>query len=121
MLLDATGGRITFGDGNHGRIPPAGAPVLARYRATAADLAGFPPVLMVNSEADELRVSGEVFAATLAAASVPVEVVTEPGTEHGHLNRPDEPAASATIDRVVRWLDHLTTRTAVSTTEGTTS
>ena len=102
--------------------PVDGAPLPAvPGLATAADLAGFPPVLMVNSEADELRVSGEVFAATLAAASVPVEVVTEPGTEHGHLNRPDEPAASATIDRVVRWLDHLTTRTAVSTTEGTTS
>jgi acetyl esterase/lipase len=72
--------------------------------AAASDLVGFPPVLMVNSEVDELRVSGEVFAATLAAAGVPTEVVTEPGTRHGHLNRPDEPAASATIDRVVRWL-----------------
>jgi acetyl esterase len=77
--------------------------------ATPADLAGFPPVLMVNGEADELRVSGETFAATLAAASVPVEVVTEPGTEHGHLNRPDEPAASVTIERVVDWLDGLDT------------
>jgi acetyl esterase len=54
-------------------------------------------------------VSGETFAATLAAASVPVEVVTEPGTEHGHLNRPDEPAASVTIERVVDWLDGLDT------------
>ncbi|MFE5670166.1 alpha/beta hydrolase [Agromyces sp. NPDC056523] len=76
------------------------------------DLAGFPPVLMVNGEADELRMSGEVFAATLAAASVPVEVVTEPGTEHGHLNRPDEPAASVTVDRVVRWLAGLETAAA---------
>lgn len=85
--------------------------------ATPADVAGFPPVLMVNGEADELRVSGEVFATTLAAASVAVEVVTEPGTEHGHLNRPAEPAASVTVDRVVRWLDHLTT---LSITEGIT-
>jgi acetyl esterase len=77
--------------------------------ATPADLAGFPPVLMVNGEADELRVSGELFAATLAAASVPVEVVTEPGTEHGHLNRPDEPAASVTVERVVRWAAGLDT------------
>ncbi|MGR0219052.1 alpha/beta hydrolase [Agromyces sp. ZXT2-6] len=75
--------------------------------ATPADVAGFPPVLMVNDEADELRVSGEVFAATLAAASVPVEVVTEPGTEHGHLNRPGEPAASVTVDRVVDWIAGL--------------
>ncbi|WP_438856127.1 alpha/beta hydrolase [Agromyces sp. M3QZ16-3] len=75
--------------------------------AAPDDLAGFPPVLMVNGEADELRVSGEAFAATLVAAGVPTEVVTEPGTEHGHLNRPDEPAASATVDRVVAWLEAL--------------
>ncbi|WP_448002475.1 alpha/beta hydrolase [Agromyces bauzanensis] len=75
--------------------------------AAASDLAGFPPVLMVNSESDELRVSGEVFAETLAEAGVPLELVIEPGTEHGHLNRPGEPAASATLDRVVRWLDAL--------------
>jgi acetyl esterase len=77
--------------------------------ATPADLAGFPPVLMVNGEADELRVSGELFAATLAAASVAVDVVIEPGTEHGHLNRPHEPAASVTIERVVAWLEGLDT------------
>jgi acetyl esterase/lipase len=76
-------------------------------RAAPSDLAGFPPVLMINGEADELRVSGEVFAATLADAGVPLELVTEPGTEHGHLNRPDEPAASASIERVVRWVDGL--------------
>ncbi|MRX43071.1 alpha/beta hydrolase [Agromyces kandeliae] len=76
-------------------------------RATPEDVAGYPPVLMVNGEADELRVSGEAFAATLVAAGVPVMLVTEPGTEHGHLNRPDEPAASATVDRAVRWIDDL--------------
>lgn len=75
--------------------------------ATPADVAGFPPVLMVNGEADELRVSGEAFATTLTDASVPVEVVTEPGTEHGHLNRPGEPAASVTVDRVIDWLPTL--------------
>jgi acetyl esterase len=78
-------------------------------RATPAELAGFPPVLMVNGEADELRVSGEMFAASLDAAGVPTEVVTEPGTEHGHLNRPDEPAASVTVDRVLRWIAGLDT------------
>ena len=93
-------------------------------RAAGSDVAGLPPVLMINSEADELRVSGEVFAATLAGAGVPIEVVVEPGTEHGHLNRPGEPAASASIERVVRWVgglaasDHLTT---LRSTEGTSS
>jgi acetyl esterase len=86
--------------------------------AAASDVAGFPPVLMINGEADELRVSGEVFAATLAAARVPLELVVEPGTEHGHLNRPDEAAASDSIERVVRWIATLTT---LRTTEGTPS
>lgn len=84
-------------------------------RAAASDLAGFPPVLMINDEADELRVSGEVFAATLDEAGVPLELIVEPGTEHGHLNRPDEAATSDSIERVVRWIATLTT---LRTTEG---
>jgi hypothetical protein len=31
---------------------------------------------------------------------------------HGHLNRPGEPAASVTVDRVVRWLAGLDTAAA---------
>ncbi|MDQ0895952.1 alpha/beta hydrolase [Agromyces ramosus] len=72
--------------------------------AAASDLAGFPPVLMINSEIDELRVSGEVFAATLVEAGVPLELVMEARTAHGHLNRPDEPAASVSIERVATWI-----------------
>ena len=61
---------------------------------------------MINGDVDELRVSGELFAATLAAAGRDIVVLAfEPGTEHGHLNRPDEPAASATLDRIAAWLD----------------
>ena len=73
--------------------------------AEPSDVVGFPPTIVVNGDVDELRVSGELFAATLAAAGVPVELAFEPGTEHGHLNRPDEPAASATVDRVAAWID----------------
>jgi acetyl esterase len=75
--------------------------------ATADDLADFPPTLIINGEVDELQVSANVFATTLRAAGRPVEVVVEPGTEHGHLNRPDEPAASASIDRFARALAAL--------------
>lgn len=71
--------------------------------AEPADLVGFPPTIIVNDETDELRVSGEAFAATLAAAGVSVQVSTEPGTEHGHLNQPDTPAARSTIDRIAAW------------------
>ena len=62
---------------------------------------------MVNGDVDELRVSGESFAASLRAAGRAVEVVTEPGTDHGHLNRPQEPAASVTIDRFATRLAAL--------------
>ncbi|WP_292788185.1 MULTISPECIES: alpha/beta hydrolase fold domain-containing protein [unclassified Microbacterium] len=62
-------------------------------------LASFPPTIMVNDETDELRVSGEAFARSLAAAGVEVAAVVEPGTTHGHLNRPEEAAFAATIDR----------------------
>lgn len=73
-------------------------------RAAASDLAGFPPVLMINSEIDLLRLSGEVFAETLVAAGIPMELVTEPAVLHGHLNRPEESGATASLDRVVRWI-----------------
>lgn len=75
--------------------------------ATPAALAGFPPTLMINSDADELRVSGEAFAASLRDAGCEIEVVTEPGTQHGHLNRPAEPAASVSIDRIATRLAAL--------------
>lgn len=74
-------------------------------RAAASDLAGFPPVLMINSEIDLLRLSGEVFAHTLNAADIPLELATERAALHGHLNRPDEPAAADSIDRVVKWIE----------------
>lgn len=75
--------------------------------ATVADLEGFPPVFMINGDVDELRVSGEVFAASLAAAGRPVEVVVEPGTTHGHLNRPDEPAFARSLTRITHALTSL--------------
>lgn len=67
--------------------------------ATSAHLAGFPQTIMINGEVDELRVSGEAFAASLRDAGIDVDVHTEPGTRHGHLNEPSEPAAAASIDR----------------------
>jgi acetyl esterase len=67
--------------------------------ASAAQLTRFPATIMINDEVDELRVSGEAFGATLRAAGVALDISTEPGTRHGHLNRPETPAASASIDR----------------------
>lgn len=70
-------------------------------------LADFPPTIMVNDETDELRVSGEAFADSLRAAGVDVTTVVEPGTTHGHLNRPEEPAFTVTIDRFTARIRRL--------------
>nr|WP_314845640.1 alpha/beta hydrolase [uncultured Microbacterium sp.] len=67
--------------------------------ATVDELARFPSTIMINGDVDELRVSGEAFAVTLRAAGVDVDVSLEPGTRHGHLNRPELPAATASVDR----------------------
>lgn len=84
--------------------PIAAVPGLARPE----DLTQFPPTLMIDSEVDELRVSAEHFAATLATAGRQIDVVTQAGTTHGTLNRPDDgPAASDAIDLIVRRLAAL--------------
>lgn len=69
-------------------------------------LAVLPPTVIVNAEFDELRASGEEFAKQLQAAGVRVTEATEPDTQHGYINRPDESEAArarslATIDRFV--------------------
>ncbi|MGK0715274.1 alpha/beta hydrolase [Leucobacter sp. W1153] len=65
-----------------------------------------PPTVIINADADELRASGEQFAAQLRAAKVPVTITLQPGTVHGYLNRPEESDgaradARATIERFV--------------------
>ncbi|SDQ31450.1 alpha/beta hydrolase fold domain-containing protein [Microbacterium sp. cf332] len=85
-----------------------GAPIAAvPGLASAAELADFPPTLMINSEIDELSVSGDVFAATLRQAGRDVETVVEPGTDHGHLNRPEKPGFAASMARIVARLERL--------------
>ncbi|TFC85375.1 alpha/beta hydrolase [Cryobacterium sp. TMT4-31] len=69
------------------------------------DLAGLPPTLVLNSEHDSLRASGQAFAAELALAGVDVTVCQEPGTRHGHLNEPENPGAQSSLRRMTAWLD----------------
>ncbi len=61
------------------------------FPALAADASKFPPAYIENSEFDELRASGEAFAAQLEAAGVDVELVTARGVPHGHLNAVGSP------------------------------
>lgn len=84
---------------------PEGAPISAvPGLATATQLEGFPQTIMINDDTDELRVSGEAFTATLADAGVPVDMSIEPGTTHGHLNRPEDPGFEESIQRVAEWM-----------------
>lgn len=66
--------------------------------------AGLPPVLILNSDYDLLRASGEAYANQIAAAGGRVTVRFEPDTPHGHLNQPHLPAAHTSIDTIVEWL-----------------
>jgi acetyl esterase/lipase len=68
------------------------------------DVSHLPPVFILNSERDSLRSSGERFAEQLSEAGVPVRVEYEPGTLHGHLNQPDEPAAMRSLERIAAWI-----------------
>ena len=71
------------------------------------ELGGQPPVLVLNSDVDALRASGEAYAGALRAAGVDVTVEMEPRTRHGHVNEPDQPGASRSIERITTWLgDH---------------
>lgn len=73
-----------------------------------AEVAGFPPTLILNAEADDLRASGDAFGVQLADAGVDVETDLEPGTVHGYLDQPGLPAAIASIDRLTAWMTERT-------------
>ena len=69
--------------------------------ATVEDLATFPETIIVTADIDELRVSAELFADTLRRAGRTVHCWSEPGSFHGFLNQPDDPAFGAAIDRIL--------------------
>ena len=65
---------------------------------------GFPPTLIVVCERDELRPSGERFAATLTTAGVDVELHVEAGAEHGHVDHPGDAGALHTLKTIEDWI-----------------
>ena len=71
-----------------------------------ADLAGLPPVQIIDCEYDTLRADSELYAAKLKAAGVEVEAWHEKGVPHANINRypADCPQTDHTIDEMVRWI-----------------
>lgn len=98
-LAAALAGRDVFDPEGVSGFNHCYAPQGGRYAfpGDVEDLSGLPDCLMVNSDVDSLRASGERFAADLAAAGVRVDCRLEPGTGHGHLNQPDNPACARTL------------------------
>lgn len=73
-----------------------------------APLGGFPATRILISEYDDYRPSGELFAAQLSEAGVPVETQLAAGMLHGHLNRtPALPEVSRSLDFLAEALSAL--------------
>lgn len=67
-------------------------------------LDGFPPTLMVNAERDNMRASGDRFAAELSRSGVDVQHHVLPGTDHAFLNRPHSDAFAAAVALMAAWV-----------------
>jgi acetyl esterase len=80
--------------------------------AGEGDVEGFPPVYIINSEADTLRASGERFAAQLEAAGVPVRMEMERGSMHGHLDHPYTAPARHSVEQMRAWLHDAAAKAA---------
>jgi acetyl esterase len=73
------------------------------------NLDGFPRTLVVNAEQDNMRASGDAFAAELAHAGVDVQHHVLARTRHAFLNRPDLDAFPIAISLIAAWANHETT------------
>ena len=66
-------------------------------------LGDFPRTLVVNAEHDNMRASGDLFAAELGATGVDLEHHVLPGTRHAFLNRPALDEFATTISMISAW------------------
>jgi len=76
------------------------------FAGDAADLTGICPAQIINCEYDSLRASGEKYGHDLAAAGVEVELLTQSGVHHAHINRipADLPEMVETLDTMAEWM-----------------
>ena len=78
----------------------------------SSNLSGLPPAQIINCEYDTLRASGEKYAEQLVAAGVDVELLTQAGVPHAHLNRVPEdcPEVGETISRIIQFVNRVSIR-----------
>ncbi|WP_018185339.1 alpha/beta hydrolase [Kaistia granuli] len=70
-----------------------------------ADLAEFPPTLVITAAYDVLAEDGALFAARLDAAGAPVSYHHVQGVNHGFIGAPNPPPATlATYEAVAAWM-----------------
>jgi acetyl esterase len=67
------------------------------------DLTGFPRTLVLNAEHDNMRASGDRFAAELGAAGVDVQHHVLGGARHAFLNRPAVAEFARAVDLMAAW------------------
>ena len=77
-----------------------------------SDLSGLPPAQITNCEYDTLRASGERYGEQLRAAGVEVEILTQLGVPHAHLNRVpgDCPEVGSTLQDIIGFVNRIVAR-----------
>ncbi|WP_246054660.1 alpha/beta hydrolase [Klugiella xanthotipulae] len=68
------------------------------------DIYGFPSTLVINAEHDNMRASGDLFAAELIRSGVDVQHHVLPGTHHAFLNRPEREALTTATTLIAAWM-----------------
>jgi predicted phage baseplate assembly protein len=77
VRLDPTSGALTFGDGEHGRTPDPGSPLVACFDVTAAGAGGGRVTAVADTPPTRVRLSDPSVVARLRVAG---QAVLEPGT-----------------------------------------
>ncbi len=98
--------RFVLASGNIEDMHPAWMP------GQIGDLSGLPPAQIINCEYDTLRASGERYGEQLRASGVEVEMHTELGVPHAHLNRVPEdcPEVNLTLTKIIGFVNTITSR-----------